>query len=191
MSISRFSITCSIGRRWTRTSNIERSIASGLSPATSSGSPAGPGRCTARASPAPRSATPRLSVVVVFATPPFWFASASTWRSAVPLLPRLAGRAEEAERGKEGFGTGVRAISLARLEVAVRRCGLTAQVRLRPAPTASADERGLSRSPSAPAPVEDLLDPPERCWSEPRRSSEGAPTSPSGGRLGVGRGGWG
>ena len=80
------------GARARRTSSARSCPGSG--PGTSSGCPADRGRCRARAAPARASATPRLSVVVVFATPPFWFASAITRASAGPFS--AAGAPQEA-----------------------------------------------------------------------------------------------
>src|SRR4051794_20265105 len=64
--------------------------------------------------PRSASATPRLSVVVVFATPPFWFASASTCGCATPFP--VADAWAEAERGRK------RAIAMSRsIRVSARR----------------------------------------------------------------------
>ena len=78
MSTSRVSITCSIGMRCTSTSNIDRSIVSGLRPCDIVRLPCGSRSISSTRWPCSANATPRLSVVVVFATPPFWFASAIT-----------------------------------------------------------------------------------------------------------------
>ena len=77
MSTSRFSITCSIGSRWTSTSNIERSIGRGSALGHRQVA-CGSRSMRQRARPARAKATPEISVVVVWATPPFWFASAIT-----------------------------------------------------------------------------------------------------------------
>ena len=81
-SISPLWITCSIGSRWTSTSYIERSIASGLSPWLIVRLPCGSRSTASTRLPCSRSATARFSVDVVFATPPFWFAKAMTCASA-------------------------------------------------------------------------------------------------------------
>ena len=78
MSISRCAITSVIGSRWTSTSNIERSIVSGFIPCDIVRLPCGSRSMQSTRSPFSANATPRLSVVVVFATPPFWFANAIT-----------------------------------------------------------------------------------------------------------------
>ena len=78
MSISRCAITSLIGSRWTSTSNIDRSIVSGFIPCDIVRLPCGSRSMQSTRSPCSANATPRLSVVVVFATPPFWFASAIT-----------------------------------------------------------------------------------------------------------------
>ena len=77
-STSRCSMTSEIGTLWTSTSNIERSITSGFSPWLIVRLPCGSRSMSSTRCPISPSATPRLSVVVVFATPPFWFASAMT-----------------------------------------------------------------------------------------------------------------
>src|SRR5262245_25365902 len=84
MSTSTVLMTSEIGMRWTSTSNIERSIASGFMPWLIVRLPWGSRSITSTRFPRSRSATPRLSVVVVFATPPFWFASAMTFAISAP-----------------------------------------------------------------------------------------------------------
>ena len=71
MSTSTLWITSEIGRRWTRTSNIERSIASGFIPWLIVRFPWGSRSMRSTRWPRSAKATPRFSVVVVFATPPF------------------------------------------------------------------------------------------------------------------------
>src|SRR5262245_19272517 len=86
MSTSTDLMTSEIGMRWTSTSNIERSIASGFIPWLIVRLPCGSRSITSTRFPSSRSATPRLSVVVVFATPPFWFASAMTFAISASSL---------------------------------------------------------------------------------------------------------
>src|SRR5438132_1390268 len=93
MSTSRCAITCSSGSRCTRTSNIDCSMVSGLSPCDIVRFPCGSRSMQSTRRPRSTSATPRLMVVVVFATPPFWFASAMTWGYAPPW-PVAGARAE-------------------------------------------------------------------------------------------------
>ena len=105
MSTSTDWITSEMGTRWTRTSNIERSIVSGFIPWLIVRLPCGSRSMRSTRFPSSPSATPRLSVVVVFATPPFWFANAMTLAvTAHPELRRAATRA--AARGqREPRGT--------------------------------------------------------------------------------------
>ena len=85
-STSRRSITSEIGIFRTSTSNIEVSIVSGFRPWLIVRLPCG-SRSTSRTRyPISLNATPRLSVVVVFATPPFWFANAMM---RVPVASRV------------------------------------------------------------------------------------------------------
>ena len=67
-----------IGSRWTSTSNIERSIESGFIPWLIVRLPCGSRSITSTRKPCSLKATARFSVVVVFATPPFWFAKTIT-----------------------------------------------------------------------------------------------------------------
>ena len=93
-STSRRSITSEIGTLWTSTSNIDRSITSGLSPWLIVRLPWGSRSISSTRLPISLSATPRLSVVVVFATPPFWLA-----RTMHARRRRLrAGRGERGQR---------------------------------------------------------------------------------------------
>ena len=85
VDLARARSPASIGSRCTSTSNIERSIVSGFSPCDIVRLPCGSRSMQSTRSPCSRNATPRLSVVVVFATPPFWFASAITCVGAGPL----------------------------------------------------------------------------------------------------------
>src|SRR5262249_14861142 len=93
-------ITCSIGIRWTRTSNIDRSSVSGFVPWDIVRFPCGSRSTTRTRWPCSANATPRLSVVVVFATPPFWFANAITVAEpgAAPLAGRTFGRGSRRAR---------------------------------------------------------------------------------------------
>ena len=76
MSISRFWMISEIGIRWTRTSNSDFSTLSGSIPWLIVRFPCG-SRSTQRTRyPDSAKATARLREVVVFATPPFWFAKA-------------------------------------------------------------------------------------------------------------------
>jgi hypothetical protein len=68
----------SIGSRWTRTSNIDRSMSSGFHPWLIVRLPCGSRSIARTENPFSFIATPRFSVVVVFATPPFWLANAIT-----------------------------------------------------------------------------------------------------------------
>src|SRR5262245_2918728 len=99
MSTSTDVITSEMGMRWTSTSNIDRSMASGFIPWLIVRFPCGSRSITRTRFPSSRSATPRFNVVVVFATPPFWFASAMTFAISAPSA---AGAAEGAG---EGVGT--------------------------------------------------------------------------------------
>ena len=100
MSISRVSITCSIGRRCTSTSNIDCWIVSGFSPCDIVRLPCGSRSISSTLKPCSANATPRFSVVVVFATPPFWFASTITCVSAGAGTPagRTLGRGRRRAR---------------------------------------------------------------------------------------------
>ena len=110
-STSRRSITSEIGTLWTSTSNIDRSITSGLSPWLIVRLPWGSRSISSTRLPISPSETPRLSVVVVFATPPFWLARTST-RVAVVSAPVAvsagndAGASGTAVTGSSGSGTG-------------------------------------------------------------------------------------
>src|SRR5437588_1524442 len=86
MSTSRFSITSWIGTLCTSTSNIERSITSGFRPWLIVRLPCGSRSMSSTLCPCSAKATPRLRVVVVFATPPFWFANAMTLAVTGPLV---------------------------------------------------------------------------------------------------------
>ena len=88
-STSRRSITSEIGIFRTSTSNIDVSIVSGFSPWLMVRFPCGSRSIRRTRYPISLKATPRLRVVVVLATPPFWFASAIT---RVPVAARGAGR---------------------------------------------------------------------------------------------------
>src|SRR5581483_579767 len=68
----------SSGSRCTRTSYIERSIVSGFRPWLIVRLPCGSRSTVSTFDPCSASATARLSVEVVFATPPFWLANAMT-----------------------------------------------------------------------------------------------------------------
>src|SRR5437764_8749509 len=100
LSTSRVSITWSIGSRWTRTSNIDCWIVSGFRPCDIVRLPCGSRSISSTRWPCSANATPRLSVVVVFATPPFWFASTSTSASAGDgtLAGRTLGRGRRRAR---------------------------------------------------------------------------------------------
>ena len=90
MSISRCWITSRIGMWWTSTSNIDFSTLSGSMPWLIVRLPCG-SRSTQRTRwPDSAKATARLSVVVVFATPPFWLAKLITLARAVGASARLA-----------------------------------------------------------------------------------------------------
>src|SRR4051794_27914741 len=71
-------MTSWIGRRWTSTSKIERSIESGFRPWLIVRFPCGSRSTSSTFSPCSANATPRFRVVVVFATPPFWLANEIT-----------------------------------------------------------------------------------------------------------------
>ena len=75
-SISACWMTSSIGSRLTSTSYIDRSTESGLKPWLIVRLPCGSRSTASTRRPFSLNATPRFSVVVVFATPPFWFAKA-------------------------------------------------------------------------------------------------------------------
>ena len=83
-----------IGSRWTSTSNIERSISSGFQPWDIVRLPCGSRSIASTRMPFSASATPRFSVVVVLATPPFWLAKTITLATVGPLsvLARVFGR---------------------------------------------------------------------------------------------------
>src|SRR5687767_7149457 len=84
-----------IGSRWTSTSNIERSIASGFIPWLMVRFPCGSRSTTSTRKPCSLKATARFSVVVVFATPPFWLANTITLCndfSSVAVCARTFGR---------------------------------------------------------------------------------------------------
>ena len=66
---------------------MERSITSGFMPWLIVRFPCGSRSISRTRCPNSTNATPRLSVVVVFATPPFWFANAIT---RVPTAPGTA-----------------------------------------------------------------------------------------------------
>ena len=77
-SISQGTMISSIGTLCTSTSNIDRSSSSGSRPWLIVRLPWGSRSTASTRFPRSASATPRLSVVVVLATPPFWFANAIT-----------------------------------------------------------------------------------------------------------------
>ncbi len=74
-----------IGSLWTSTSNIERSISSGFQPCDIVRLPCGSRSISETRLPFSVSATPRFRVVVVLATPPFWFAKAMTLATVGPF----------------------------------------------------------------------------------------------------------
>ena len=76
-----------IGTRWTRTSNIERSIVVRIQALAHRQVSLGSRSTASTRLPCSASATARFSVVVVFATPPFWFANAITRASVAPRVP--------------------------------------------------------------------------------------------------------
>ena len=84
-SISPWWMICSIGScgRARRTSSARS--CPGSSPGSWSGCPADRGRPRAPCCPSSANATARFSVEVVFATPPFWLASAMTLPTVAPL----------------------------------------------------------------------------------------------------------
>ena len=75
MSISRFWIASRIGMWSTSTSYIERSTLSGSMPWLIVRLPCGSRSMASTSWPDSAKATARFRVVVVFATPPFWFAN--------------------------------------------------------------------------------------------------------------------
>src|ERR671928_780604 len=77
-STSRRRITSRIERSWTSTSNIDCSSVSGSMPCDIVMLPCGSMSTQSTRSPSSANAAARLSVVVVFATPPFWLANAMT-----------------------------------------------------------------------------------------------------------------
>src|SRR5436305_1226141 len=91
-SISRSRITSSRGVLCTSTSNMVRSSSSGSMPWLMVRLDWGSRSTHSTRLPRSTSATPRLSVVVVFATPPFWFASAITCPTAIPPTIERSGR---------------------------------------------------------------------------------------------------
>src|SRR4051812_30040559 len=78
MSISRFLVTSLMESPCTRTSNIDFSTASGSMPCDMVRLPCGSMSTQSTRCPSSAKAQARLSVVVVLATPPFWFANAMT-----------------------------------------------------------------------------------------------------------------
>src|SRR6187551_2529696 len=115
MSTSTALITSEIGIRWTSTSNIERSIASGFMPWLMVRLPWGSRSITSTRFPRSRMATPRFRVVVVFATPPFWFARAMTFAISALSAPGAAtgsgtawrrGGSSTASTGSSSTGSG-------------------------------------------------------------------------------------
>ena len=82
-------MTSRIGRSWTSTSNIDCSSASGSMPCDIVRLPCGSMSTQSTRWPSSTKAAARLSVVVVFATPPFWLAKAMTL--ALPVTARLLG----------------------------------------------------------------------------------------------------
>src|SRR4051795_9144956 len=78
-------ITSWIGTLCTSTSNIERSIESGFRPWLIVRLPCGSRSTRSTFMPCSANATPRLSVVVVLATPPFWLAKAMTLPTVTPF----------------------------------------------------------------------------------------------------------
>src|SRR4051795_9705544 len=77
-SISRVRMISRIGRSWTSTSNMDCSSASGLTPWDIVRLPCGSRSTHSTRWPSSAKAAARFSVVVVFATPPFWLAKAMT-----------------------------------------------------------------------------------------------------------------
>ena len=173
MSISRLRMTCADRRcrgRGRRTSTAR--ACRGRCPATSSGCPAGPCRRTGRGGPSRRRRTARFSVVVVFATPPFWLANAMTL--ALASMPGLFAR-ERRFPPSIGLGwvrfTGMTPPSTASAET---RCGAGTPTSDR-SPGASRWAPGAGgRSPAARRP--------RRTWRAARRRSR----SSSAGRAGRG-----
>ena len=102
---------CSIGSLWTSTSYIERSIVSGFSPWLIVRLPCGSRSTASTLFPSSANATARFSVEVVFATPPFWLASAMTLPTFAPLeVDRPKPRARNILYGRHvagpSFGSG-------------------------------------------------------------------------------------
>src|SRR5947209_9612662 len=91
-STSRCWMTSSSGVLCTSTSNIVRSSSSGSIPWLIVRLDWGSRSTHSTRLPRSTRATPRLSVVVVFATPPFWFASAITCPTATPPTIERSGR---------------------------------------------------------------------------------------------------
>ena len=77
-SISRLRITSRIERSWTSTSYIDFSSLSGSMPCDIVRLPCGSMSTQSTRWPSSAKAAARFSVVVVFATPPFWLANAIT-----------------------------------------------------------------------------------------------------------------
>src|SRR4051794_6932136 len=77
-SISRFLTTSLIERPWTRTSNMDFSTVSGSMPCDMVRLPCGSMSQQRTRWPSSAKAQARFNVVVVLATPPFWFANAMT-----------------------------------------------------------------------------------------------------------------
>ncbi len=109
MSTSACWMTSSIGRRWTSTSYIERSIESGLNPWLMVRLPCGSRSTTSTFSPCSLNATARFSVVVVLATPPFWFANAMTRPTASSLESGLEECARRDGRGRSRAASAIEA----------------------------------------------------------------------------------
>src|SRR4051794_4614323 len=97
-SISVVWVTSSIGIRWTSTSNIERSISSGLRPWLIVRLPCGSRSTASTRRPRSLNATARFSVVVVLATPPFWFANAMTFADVTGVADGAALRGRGSRR---------------------------------------------------------------------------------------------
>src|SRR4051812_43738313 len=83
-------MTSRIGRSWTSTSYMDCSRASGSMPCDIVRLPCGSMSMQRTRWPSSAKAAARLSVVVVFATPPFWLANAMTF--AVRMWGSVAGR---------------------------------------------------------------------------------------------------
>src|SRR6476619_3368387 len=84
-SISRFRMTSRIETRLTRTSYIETSSESGSMPWLIVRFDCGSRSTHSTRLPFSAKATARFKVVVVLATPPFWFANEITWAFGPPL----------------------------------------------------------------------------------------------------------